>query len=159
MSGLALRLAALEWVFQVISERALSIDPRVGARFRDISNHIAHMQADRTSEAECAAYERMVQDMAAACQAAMRPPALAEWLLAWFMSKAQRDDVLGDLEEEFLTDKLPRARAACGEALVLVADREVDLAARACGSVRRRRAECHRGHYGEGSADRHPSFC
>lgn len=107
MSGLALRLAALEWVFQVISERALSIDPRVGARFRDISNHIAHMQADRTSEAECAAYERMVQDMAAACQAAMRPPALAEWLLAWFMSKAQRDDVLGDLEEEFLTDKLP----------------------------------------------------
>jgi hypothetical protein len=31
----------------------------------------------------------------------------AEWLLAWFLRKAQRDGVLGDIEEEFVTDKLP----------------------------------------------------
>ena len=37
----------------------------------------------------------------------MRPPATSRTATAPFMSKAQRDDVLGDLEEEFLTDKLP----------------------------------------------------
>jgi hypothetical protein len=34
-------------------------------------------------------------------------PPRAEWLLAWCMRKEQRDDVLGDLEEMFLNDKLP----------------------------------------------------
>lgn len=34
-------------------------------------------------------------------------PSGGEWLLAWFMEKASRDDVLGDLEEEYLTDRLP----------------------------------------------------
>jgi hypothetical protein len=33
-------------------------------------------------------------------------PATGEWLLAWFMDKARRDEVLGDIKEEFLTDKL-----------------------------------------------------
>ena len=31
----------------------------------------------------------------------------AEWLLAWVMTKEQREDVLGDLLQEYLTDKVP----------------------------------------------------
>ena len=30
-----------------------------------------------------------------------------EWLLAWLMSKAQREELLGDLEELFRQDKVP----------------------------------------------------